>query len=499
MATYIKGSGGCDECSGCAPDAPCTDTSPAITSPSTSTGSQGIPYSYFITSVPAATSYGVTGTLPTGLSLNTGTGEISGTPSGTGSSSVTISATNSCGTGTLGLGISIVACGTVPVVDDDTIAGQETVAITPFNIIATNTPTTYGAVGLPTGLSVNSGTGQITGTPAEGTSGSHVVTISAGNACGTGYGTLTVNISACESPPLPDLLADQVEVSGNKCGILGNNDEFNYYLRGIYSGTMSYYRFMDMGCSGALQIESIINLSGEFEFEWDNWTQSANGLLVDEGDGCVLATNSGLATWEYHDFMVCDTSGTYDMSISSPIPPAGSCTGYVFGSPPGTPPSSTCPPSTWSLNFVSDSVSNVTSTGCQGHDGCAGFTQRSLVNEYATSNLENDVFNVIDFPSFPNTFTGSALATKTKYGGISGKETGCQKSTFKYKFALPDLSSYSGFSFEWNEYNSNSTFVTKSYLWNGVDTETPVYELDDEPDFGEEITITDITITSWSC
>ena len=62
-----------------------------------------------------------------------------------------------------------------------------------YQIAASNAPTSYGAAPLPAGLMVNSGNGQITGTPSA--AGSTNVTISAGNTGGTGMATLVITIS----------------------------------------------------------------------------------------------------------------------------------------------------------------------------------------------------------------------------------------------------------------------------------------------------------------
>jgi hypothetical protein len=67
-----------------------------------------------------------------------------------------------------------------------------------YQITATNAPTSYGAIGLPAGLSVNSGTGLISGTPT--TAGSSTVSLSATNAAGTGNATLTVTVAAAVPP-----------------------------------------------------------------------------------------------------------------------------------------------------------------------------------------------------------------------------------------------------------------------------------------------------------
>jgi subtilisin-like proprotein convertase family protein len=72
---------------------------PVVTSPSTASGTVGQSFSYQITANNSPTSFGATG-LPTGLTVSTSTGLISGTPSSVGTSTVTVSTINSTGTGT---------------------------------------------------------------------------------------------------------------------------------------------------------------------------------------------------------------------------------------------------------------------------------------------------------------------------------------------------------------------------------------------------------------
>src|SRR6184192_3491289 len=172
---------------------------PVIQPPFTATGQVGVAFSYTITATNSPTSYNATvlpaGVLPAGLSVNTSTGVISGTPTTAGTYSGTISATNAGGTGSATLTLTINP--PAPVIQPPfTATGQVGVAFS-YTITATNSPTSFNATGLPAGLTVNTSTGLISGTPT--TAGTYTVTISATNAGGTGSHTLTLTIN----PPTP--------------------------------------------------------------------------------------------------------------------------------------------------------------------------------------------------------------------------------------------------------------------------------------------------------
>ncbi len=81
---------------------------PVIQPPFTANGTVGVAFTYQVTATNNPDSYNAT-PLPAGLSVNTTTGLISGTPTTAGLYSVTISATNQHGTGSATLVITIVA------------------------------------------------------------------------------------------------------------------------------------------------------------------------------------------------------------------------------------------------------------------------------------------------------------------------------------------------------------------------------------------------------
>jgi uncharacterized protein with beta-barrel porin domain len=140
---------------------------------------------------PVISSYAVVGAtaLPTGLTLNTSTGLISGTPTFSGVFNLLLRASNVVGpSADFALSLTVVPTTlptvTAPFVAAPGVTGAVGSAIAPIQITATNPPiTAYGATGLPAGLTVN-GSGQIVGTPTQ--SGDFSVTVTADNAQGTG-------------------------------------------------------------------------------------------------------------------------------------------------------------------------------------------------------------------------------------------------------------------------------------------------------------------------
>ena len=81
-----------------------------------------------------------------------------------------------------------------PVITSPTTASGTVGQNFSYQIVANNSPTSFGATGLPAGLTVSTSTGLISGTPSS--AGTSAVTISATNSAGTGTGTVTVTISA---------------------------------------------------------------------------------------------------------------------------------------------------------------------------------------------------------------------------------------------------------------------------------------------------------------
>lgn len=178
---------------------------PVITSATTAAGTVGTVFvTYTIVATGSPTSYTAVG-LPAGLTLNSLTGAIVGTPTAAGISVVTLGATNGNGTGNATLTITVAAAATAPIftspsVSSNTAAGTVGTAFATYTIVATGSPTSYSAVGLPPGLTLNTLTGAINGTPTV--VGTSVVTLGATNGIGTGNATLTITIAAAAVAPI---------------------------------------------------------------------------------------------------------------------------------------------------------------------------------------------------------------------------------------------------------------------------------------------------------
>ncbi|HLU69359.1 MAG TPA: putative Ig domain-containing protein, partial [Fibrobacteria bacterium] len=143
-------------------------------------------------------SYAVAPALPAGLTLNTTTGRIAGTPTGaSAAANYTVTATNASGTATATVNITVVDL--TPVVSYTALTDSFTVGIA----VTKNATSTGGAVtewtvtpALPAGLALNGTTGSITGTPTTPSAAANY-TVIAKNAYGAD--TLVLNLKVLQS------------------------------------------------------------------------------------------------------------------------------------------------------------------------------------------------------------------------------------------------------------------------------------------------------------
>lgn len=177
-------------------DAP---SAPSITSSLSAAGIVGTPITpYTVTATGSAPITFNATNLPAGLSFNPSTNQITGTPTTAQVKNVNLSADNFMGTDNKTLEFSIIVPGNPPVITSATTA--KTTIHQPYSYVieATSQETvTYQATNLPSGLTFNSGTHTISGSPSS--AGNFNINLTATNTWGSDHATLNLTVG---EPPL---------------------------------------------------------------------------------------------------------------------------------------------------------------------------------------------------------------------------------------------------------------------------------------------------------
>lgn len=163
---------------------------PSITSAGSALATRGKSFTYQIICSPAADSFTLSGDLPSGLSFNTSTGRISGTPLETGVFSLTLGAVNAGGTGTRTL--LITSRPNIPNQSANLTQGLS--ASYQIQSSESGSPQAeHEADELPAGLTLTPSSGSISGTPAQTGTYSSLITVSNNGASASAILTLTVS------------------------------------------------------------------------------------------------------------------------------------------------------------------------------------------------------------------------------------------------------------------------------------------------------------------
>ena len=267
---------------------------PVITSGAMASALVGQLFSYQITArnSPTNYSYGATG-LPSGLTLGPTNGLISGIPTVAGVHAITLTVSNAVGHGSQILTLTV-SPPPPPVIT----SALTTVAVAgkPFayRITTTNVTTSYGAIGLPDGLSVDALTGAISGRPSV--PGTNNVTLLASNAGGTGTQPLTLIVT----PRPQDFLWAQ------SAGILGyfvrphsvaTDGAGHVYLAGYVDSTVASDGALPVTNSAAGPFVAKINGAGTVVWMFVGTATEyspVNGIAVDaSGNACVIGSFHG--------------------------------------------------------------------------------------------------------------------------------------------------------------------------------------------------------------
>ncbi len=355
---------------------PAPIATPVISSSTSASGTVGQPFTYTITASNSPTSFAATN-LPTGLSLNTSSGVISGTPTAAGTFSIVIAAANGGGSGssrTLALTVASAAANAPVITSSGTATGVGSATFT-YRIEATNSPTSYGATDLPTGLTISSTTGVISGTlPAAR---SYVVTLRATNAGGSGYKTLTLTVTGDSSfAPANDALANGVPLNGTSATISASNvnarAESGEPAHAGFTATKSIWYSWTAPSSGTLTLDTI---GSAFDTVLAVYTGSTVGALTsvasnDDGGGSgtsrLTATVTGGATYRIAIDGKSGAEGVVRLNLS--FAASSSLTNNAFSTR-----------TALTGTSVSATGSNIGATAETGEPGHAGYTATKSV------------------------------------------------------------------------------------------------------------------------
>jgi hypothetical protein len=335
---------------------------------------------------------------------------------------------------------------------------------------ATGDPTiTYGATGLPPGLSIDSATGVISGTPT--TAGTYSVSISASNGCGTDTDSLTIEIDEATPVPCsgePTLVCDSIAASQTKCGW---EEQTGYistppkrYKTRTWFGWLDQFDYIpDETCTvpGDIVGTYRVEVTGACTFSTPGCSPPTSGNQYRE-------TINGVAgSW----VDACDIS----IGVLAAFCSSGPCPEAVINAE--------------QTGFSGDGVCYVGSPSFKVLNGLGEL----LSVEYTTAEMIADA--VAALPSYPGTWDGDCAAIRD----LASDELSYSLQRFKYKFQLPDMTGNTTAQITWTERftpdgGGSPTDTPKVYDWDGVATETGEYTVN-EPASNGTISIVDVAMT----
>jgi hypothetical protein len=258
---------------------------------------------------------------------------ISGTPTAAGTNNVTITASNAGGTDTEILVLTVNPAPTSPVISSALTASAVINSAFNYQITASGNPSSYGASGLPAGLTNNATTGAISGTPAE--AGTFNVIISATNGAGTGSATLVLTVASAANAPVITSAGSATGTVGTAFSyqITASNTPNSYTVTGLPAGLTNNPSTGLISGTPTAAGTSLVNLSASNS----GGTGSATLLLtINPGGGGGGSFSGVLAGWDFNGLTGAGVSPQAPMTTNANVTVGGLTRGSAFGTT-GTP------------------------------------------------------------------------------------------------------------------------------------------------------------------